>query len=347
MENITIVKTEGTVLELHDPKKLKTRGVDFENIVSFKKPAPVAVEKPVQEIEEVKATIEEPVIQPEEVSEYKEPVSFAYEAHVEEEIAPDTIKEITGKLEESYKGVKPVVTKKIEEPVAVVKEESTLTKEEFEKVLNVESYTPKIGAYKEGVKADYDKLNGKIADKQLEIDGITSKYGKEVEESTNLQENKKKVQTVLTGINNIDLDFLQTEKDELSKNVVEALSMLFTNRREAYNELNQEIKNSDDRKRALGKDESKAREELKELKEAQVAFMNKHYPLILNVNEKDAKNRELDDQITEITGIKDEPKEEKKSVLSIENIVERQNFNTANPFSGLREEEEVSYRRVA
>ncbi len=370
MENITFVSAKEygeKITAIFDAKKLKTREHDFLNISSYKVIPEEKIDDTSLDIDT--SNVHTPEVEEEAVSLHTMDIAnipdlseSVYGSHVEEEVDTDKIKEITTKLEDSYKGVNPSISHLSSKVDESVKEESKetkeITKEDFEKELNLDSYDTKIAAYKDGIKVKYNALCSDVNDKQREIDTITAEYTKEVDVSSKLQDEKKNLQNILNGINGIDLSFLPKDKDDLDNAVISSLTALFTDRRDKYNAVTQEVKNSDERKKNLGKEEMAARDQLKSLKGRVVSFIDEYYPRIIDANEKDAELKALYGEITEFTGIKDEPKPDKMTVFSIENLMEKQrddnthvstnsNSVNVNPFNDLRANEiEQTFRRA-
>lgn len=355
MENYKLVSSKEldkniykeNIIQVFDPKRLKTKRDDFNGISSNRVMEKVAV-KDAEAVEEVATAlpeVEEPIVSNIEIPEFE---SSVYGSHVEEEVAPDTIKEITNNLEKSYKGTSHSTTKIIEEAVIEEKPKEAFSKEDFENELNASSYSDKIRIYKDGVREQYNNHNKKIALKQGEIDGLKFEYSNEAAKSSKLQEEKKNLKRVCDGINAMDLGFLpnEEERDDLENEVVIALSKLFEDRRLKHGELSQELDNTNDKMKNLSENERNSRDDLKKLELDLSIFINEHYPLIKDANKKDAELRELSGEITEFTGIKDEPKLDKNKVFSIENLMEKKNSIPANPFNDLREVEEQSFRRA-
>lgn len=347
MENLTVITDEKikTSVQIQEPKRLKTRREDYDNIISSN--VVVEEETPVEEVKEVEA-IEE-IEQEDVVDDFKiDDNAYTGSSNIEEDIPADTIQGITTKLEGSYRGVNPrstekvAVEEKVEEPK---KEEETISSDEFENALDVPSFSEKSEIYKNKIKGEYNVINEKISGKQTEIDQITAEYGREKVIGSTLQDKKRALRKVTDGINALDITFIENEKDELSRNVLDSLTALFQDRVDKHEEICSEIKASDGRKKDLGQKEMSARDELKELKDKKTNFVNKYYPLLIEINEQDAKLKAITEELSETTGVYDEP--ERKQVYNINNYMEeRKNVEKVeNPFEGIREESQS--RRVA
>lgn len=318
MDNIRIISKEEYIRradEIIAAKKLKTRAGDFDFIkaAGYVKAEPVALEKiempkveiaPVERKVEVKEEIKE---EPKE-----EDITFAYGLRKpEEDIDLDDITRIKN-IGDTYKGgnpkddIKKVEVAKKEEK----KEEPKLTRETYEKELKIDAYSERIAKFIRKVREGYEMILSKISAKEQEINNITDEYAKETEIGSKLQENKKENQNVLKGINEWNLDFLSSRRnDENTKNLLAHIEGYFEANRQVLNQIIQEIANNDERKETLGKTEQRAREELASLKKQLQEYMDKTYPELKEANRTDAELKETDERITELTGIEaEEPK---------------------------------------
>lgn len=310
--------------EIFVAKKLKTRSVDYDEIIKSKivKEEPVVEEKIEMPKEEL-APVERKVEVKEEIKEEPkdEDITFAYGLRKpEEDIASEDITRIKN-IGDTYKGGNPKedpkkveVAKKEEK-----KEEPKLTREEFEKVLNFEVHDERLAAYKMKERKAYNAGLENISLKEQEITNITNEYNGETEIGSKLQEDKKENQNVLKGINAWNLDFLSLRRtQESTKSLLDHIESYFEENRQDLNQILQEIKNNDERKERLGKAEQRAREDLAAFKKDLHAYMEKTYPELKEANKTDIELTEKNEKITKLTGIQvDEPKP---------NIVDPQNI---------------------
>lgn len=318
MENITIISKEEYIKradEIITAKKLKTRAGDFDSIkaASYVKVEPVVEEQPFMPKEEI-TPVEPEVEVKEEIKEESkdEDITFAYGLRKpEEDIAFEDITRIKN-IGDTYKGGNPKedfkkveVAKKEEK-----KEEPKLTKEEYEKDLNVEAYSERIATYKGKVRDGYNAILTKISEEEKRLEAILNDYANATKTGTMLQEKKKQLQNILKGINSWDLECLAPIKDrEDAKTLISYTGGVFENVRQELNQTIQEEKNNDAYKEKLGKSEQQSRESIAAYKKEEQEYMEKTHPGIKEANRTDAELKETDERITELTGIEaEEPK---------------------------------------
>lgn len=349
MSNFRIISKEEYIRRAEEkivPKKLKTRGSDFEAIKEAGNVTISEMEVPTFESVRMSRIAEEPVLEKAEPQEevVEEEVDYAYSVRHDEDIDYGKIEERIKGLDNVYKGENP----RVEKVKPEVKEEKTspkITKEIYEQELDRSSYSEKIFAFKGNVKKIYNQHLEEIKSKNDEILDITTKYGKETEISSKLQEGKKESQDVLNDINTWKIDNISKRKDEETISLLQHIESYFERDRKRLEKIIQEQKNNDGRKEVLGKTEKRAREELSLFEKQLQEYMEKTYPSLQDANRKDDTLKESDAAITELTGITELKKEGvvsnnvvPQSVTDIRNLKEERtnNFGGYNRFEEVR-----------
>ena len=328
----------------------KLRGISSHRIITKEEVTvpeePMITEEPVVTEEDIK--VEEPVVEdmpfmnnfalPKEGKE--EPVmEFAYKANkLEEEIDPEKIQEIKG-LGDTYKGApKPEFKKVFEE--RPLKEEKKVTTEQFVSALEEESYSPKTRKYKETMKNAYNEIIDKLEAQNRETENIMHMYKNATKIGGDLQEVKNEAQAVLEGINALKLEFLMDKKDEKSITVLRALEDLFNENKEVIISTTNELKKNDEKKKEIGRNEQISKTKADEIKLEKEKFEEDNYSKLIQLNKTDEKLRELNNGLTEFTGIVDRDTEiesERETVSSISNLKDMPSMDM-NHFDSLREE---------
>jgi len=354
MSNFRIISKEEYVRRAEEvmvPKKLKTRGADFEAIKEAGNVTIAEMEVPTFEKVRMSKIEEEPVSyknvepQEQEIEEENEEIDYAYSVRQDEDIDYGKIEERIKGLDNVYKGENP----RVERVKTEVKEEKTspkITKEVYEQELDRSSYSEKIFAFKGNVKKIYNQHLDEIEGKNKEITEITTKYGQETEISAKLQEGKRESQDVLNDINTWKIDNLSKRKDEETISLLQHIESYFERDRKRLEKIIQEQKNNDGRKEVLGKTEKRAREELALFEKQLQEYMEKTYPSLQDANRKDDTLKESDAAITELTGITELKREEvittvnkpvPQPVTDIRNLKDER----VNNFAGYNRFEEV------
>ena len=325
MNNFKIISIEEYIRradEILAAKKLKTRSGDFDFIkaAGYAKAEPVVEEKIEMPKEEL-APVEPEVEIKEEIKEEPkdEDITFAYGLRKpEEEIATEDITRIKN-IGDTYKGGNPKddpkkveVAKKEEK-----KEEPKLTREEFEKVLNVKVSETRLYDSKEEIRIEYNDLLAQIAAKDEELDNAKKEYNANTENLQKLQKKEKDIKGVLNGINSWDMECLAPIRDEKSTDdFISGIGDFFGMKRQELNQIVQNIKTCNERKEMLGKTEQRIREELTAIKKKFQDYIEEKYPKLESFNARDAALNELMDGITKDTGkeaIKEPQQEENKN----------------------------------
>lgn len=281
--------------QIRDGKKLKTRPGDFRSIVSTTIPRKVE-EKPMEfenlgtMTETIKEVKEEPSID-----------EFKFDHFQNEEIDINKIKN----LGDNYKGHTKTI--EVKKPKEEQKEEAQITREEFEKELNIENYDSRITAAKNVIRNEKIELERKESYKQNEIKNTTDEFRKETEINIKIQNEQKIIKDTLNGINAWDMEFLANRHDERAKAFLENIKGFFEEDRQFLNSLIQEGKASDERKETLNKMEKNSRNDMSEIQKQINEFISTKYPEVKKLNETDAEFRKLDEVIDKQTDdIKDE-----------------------------------------
>ena len=326
-------------------KRIKVNDQKLSAIASHKriveeKEEPVKVIESVEEKQEIK---EEPVVEEEpyfvkniEIQKEEPVMEFAYKSNkIEEEIAPEKIREIKD-LENAYKGQpKPEFKKVIDE--RPVKEEKKITSEKFLEVLDKDCYSSKARQYKESIKRDYQEINSRLESQMKEIESIINMYKAATKTGNDLQETKSDSQAVINGINSLKLDFLIDRKDEKSVNVLKALEDLFNENKEIIISTTNELKKNDERKKEIGKNEQISKTRADKIKDERDSFEESHYQNIVELNERDEKLREANNGLTEFTGIMDKEVSSEPQRETVTNISSMES-PAMNRFESLREQ---------
>ena len=130
-------------------------------------------------------------------------------------------------------------------------------------------------------------------------------------------------------------------KDENSINVLRALENLFNENKEIIITTTNEIKKNDQKKKEIGRNEQVSKTKADEIKAEKERFEENNYSKLIELNNTDNKLRELNNGLTEFTGIvdreiTDEP--ERETVSSISNLNEPPALESmVNRFDHLRE----------
>ena len=285
--------------QIRDGKKLKTRPGDFANIISTK-PFEVEEEKTL-EFEEFKPAPLENAKEKVETNKVETNIDdFKFDHFQNEEIDINKIKN----LGDNYKGhSKPEVKKPKEE----VKEKVQITREEFERELNVENYDSRITLAKNIIRNEKMELEKKESYKQNEIKTTTDEFRKETEINNKIQNEQKKIKDTLNGINAWDMEFLANRHDERAKAFLESIKSFFEEDRKFLNSLIQDGKASDERKENLNRMEKSSRSDMIEIQKQITEFISVKYSEVKKLNKTDAEFRKLDEVIDKQTDdIKDE-----------------------------------------
>lgn len=312
MNNVAIIDNEYKNITGIGVKKIKLGGLQLENLRKTVKDSLIQPKKEIEMPKENVETISRMYAEPKEMPklEQEETFNFAYNGTKKEEnIDTDKLKAIK-ELENTYKGHR--TSKEILNKEEIETEENSIdtikiTIEMFDKELNKESYSPKTSEFKNKVGVIYENHKRKIKEQEEKIEFITKEYGKESELSTRLQEDKKDIQNVLKGMNAWNMDFFAKFKDdEETKSLLDHMDKYFGRFGKVLEQKIHEDKDTTARKGNLGNRELEARENLSVYKRQLTEFIQKEYPHLVKTNEQDAKLKETDEEITELTGIKEQ-----------------------------------------
>lgn len=379
MNNITVVSDISlNNTQLEPAKKLKVRPSDYQNVIEVKR-------KKLQEI--AYKSYQEPQ-KPEPVSTFE---SFKPEPPVKEEVVMPKEKPVIEQKEEIKKEIKeekPSTYGNYEEKLknlnAAWKEPEVKQKEEpkeekkkvsivkdFENVIFSEFYSEKAKTFIAPIIAKYNEICDRISSKQEEIKEIATRYNKEIEIGSKLDDDKKKAKKMMEHLNSLDVEILKEYATDLSKKVLLSMNDLFEDEKQKYIKATQDKEESDRRKEELRTHDERARAEYSgELKEKE-NYANSKYHAVKEVKKQDETLKAIEEQLTETTGITEdrirpinnfrtEPNEilnnfgseigTRTPVSRIENIAEKRNtiinIPSYNHFDSLREEE-PRFGRVA
>lgn len=376
MNNITIVSIDKNLnnVQLEPAKKLKVRPSDYQNVIEVKR----------RKLQENKYQKE--VIKPEPVPSFEE---FKKEAPIEKEkfVMPkeepklevkEEIKEekfsTYGNYEEKLKNLNAAWK---EPEVKVVKEEPKEEKKkvsiskDFENVIFSEFYSEKTKTFMAPIVAKYNEICDEISTKQEEIKEIATRYNKEIEIGSKLDEEKKKAKKMMEHLNSLDVELLKEYATDLSKKVLLSMNDLFEDEKQKYIKATQDKEESDSRKDELRNHDERARSEYAGLLKDKEEYANSKYQAVKEVKKQDETLKAIEEQLTESTGIKEERRTQinnfktetndvigsfepelgmRSPVSKIENLAEKRNtildIPSYNHFDSLREEE-PRFGRVA
>ena len=266
MENFRIIyKNEiaNNVTLINASKKLKTRSHDFGNIKKnniSKSQEPVfkpSIKKEEQPIMNTQS-INNDSYQKEEVK-----PNNLYGAMKEEQII--NLQHIRD-LENTYKG-HGSIPKSPKEEVKPQEEETPITEKEFVIELSKANFSPEVAEYKRNQEEKLASLKQEILDQEMRIKKITTEYDEESNHVIKIKEEKKDITDVLNGMNSWQMNFFSKFKDDVrTKNLIDSIEDYFSSYRKDLEVKIRAEKNGEERKKTLGVEEKKAREDLSESK---------------------------------------------------------------------------------
>lgn len=366
MDNIKIVSMNENLHneELEVAKKLKVRPTDYQNVIDMKKAnlrvvvQEPEISKPVMEpIEEKTLKVkEEPIIEKkidfEPNPTFEEPVYNNFEQNLKN-------------LDAVWKDPKPERVK----PEMPEENKKHVTTKDFESIIYSKFYSEQAKAYFAPIISEYEEICKKERAKAEMIRETANRYNKELEIGSKMDEVMKREQSIMEKLNALDVDFLKSDKDEESKNVLLSMNKKFEKSKTAYVEASGMKEESIHRKNELNREDEKVKSEYAKILESKDLFASSKYETAFEVKRKDDNLREAAEELTETTGIHEEPvktnditdkknfeirndfdiQNSRTTVSKIENIAERRNtidIPNYNHFDSVRDEE-ISFRRVA
>lgn len=304
MENFRIIdknEIENNVTLINASKKLKTRSHDFGNIKKNN------ISKP-----------QEPVFEPS-IKKEEQPImntqSINNNSYQKEEVKPNNLygamkeEQIINlqhirDLENTYKGhgSTPKSPKEKEE-VKPQEEETPITEKEFVIELSKANFSPEVAEYKRNQEEKLASLKQEILDQEMRIKKITTEYDEESNRVIKIKEEKKDITDVLNGMNSWQMNFFSKFKDDVrTKNLIDSIEDYFSSYRKDLEVKIRAEKNGEERKKTLGVEEKKAREDLSESKRQLNEYIIKTYPVLKEVNQHDEEIRRNEEKLQQLTG---------------------------------------------
>lgn len=268
-----------------------------------------------EETEEKPEIEEEPEVEDEMASaieadlENIKPFGYYYEKPVQD-ISQDQIDSIKEDLGNSYKGrnMDQNLSRLIDNVPAQKEDVENITIDSLNKELNKTSYLDKTKQFKDIVKSDLEAINN-------EISANTENLNQHKHSIKTSEDEKKELTQVLVNYleeinstNELELKYMEesANTNQKAKEAIQAVGLYYNDLREKAQAMQDEIREKTHQIDVLKNAEKEAIDLGVALKEKLDNFIKEKYEALVKVNERDENSRRDDEEITEITGIKEE-----------------------------------------